>query len=153
MNQLKRLIITYRTGYKSSAYTVLWQTALVYVANSVLRSADESETGLFYFLLCLYGYEGLRSSWRMSEAIVEGLLSMKVVYGGMSSSVARRIMKDVRKRGASTEMASIRATFMVDLDLSLSEPTLATAEALASTFDDNATIKDLTTIFDASEGA
>lgn len=89
----------------------------------------------------------------MSEAIVEGLLSMKVVYGGMSSSVARRIMKDVRKRGASTEMASIRATFMVDLDLSLSEPTLATAEALASTFDDNATIKDLTTIFDASEGA
>lgn len=152
LNQLKRLIITYRTGYKSSAYTMLWQTALMYVANAVLRSADDSESGLFYFLLCLYGYEGLRSSWRMSEAIVEGLLTMKVVHGGMSSAVARRILEDVRKRGVSTSMADIRATFMVDLDLSLSEPALATAEALASAFDDNARIKELTTIFDASEG-
>ena len=131
---------------------MLWQTALMYVANSVLRSADENESELFYFLLCLYGYEGLRSSWRMSEAIVAGLLSMKVVHGGMSSAVARRILEDVRKRSASTGTANIRATFMVDLDLSLSEPTLATAEALASSFEDNMRIKDLTTIFDAGEG-
>ena len=88
----------------------------------------------------------------MSEAIVAGLLSMKVVHGGMSSAVARRILEDVRKRSASTGTANIRATFMVDLDLSLSEPTLATAEALASSFEDNMRIKDLTTIFDAGEG-
>jgi hypothetical protein len=151
IDQLKRLIVTYRTGYKSSAYTILWHTALVYVANAVLLNAEKSESGMFYFLLCLYGYEGLRRSWRMTEAVVKGILSMKLRDGGISSVAARRILDDVRKNGLTYRTVAIRATFMVDLDLALSDPTSATAEALASDFENFAMIKDLTTVFDDNE--
>lgn len=151
VNQLKRLIVNYRAGYKSSAYTILWHTALVYVANAVLQTADESESGLFYFLLCLYGYEGLRRSWRMTEAVVGGLLSMRMRDGGISSINARQILDDVRGNGLSHKTADIRATFMVDLDLALTDPNVATAEALASDFEGHAAIKDLTTVLDDEE--
>lgn len=151
VRQLKRIIITYRSSYQSSSFTMLWHTALVYVANTVLLTSDHNEDDMFYFLLCLYGYEGLRRSWRMTEAIVEGLLSMKLRDGGISSILARRLVNDVRIRGFADVPAEVRATFMVDLDLAMSNPSVATAEVLASEFEHNIMLKDLTTVLDDSE--
>lgn len=151
MSQLKRIIINYRLNYKSLYYTMLCQTTLIYVANTVLRTSNETEGDMFYFLLCLYGYEGLRSSWRMTEAIVEGLLSMKLRDGGISSIAARHILKNVRKRDFARVPAEVRATFMVDLDQAMSNPSLATAEVLASEFQHNIMLKDLTTVLDDGE--
>lgn len=87
----------------------------------------------------------------MTEAVVEGLLSMKMRDGGISSVAARRILNDVRKSGLGPKTADIRATFMVDLDLALSDPNLATAETLASNFEHYAIIKDFTNVFDDNE--
>lgn len=150
VEQLKGLIITYRSHYKSSCYTILWHTALLYVANAVLHNADK-DGGAFYFLLCLYGYEGLRTSWRMTESVVEGLLSMKMRDGGMSSIEARQILEGVRMQASTPNLPAIRATFMVDLNLALSNPQRATAEVLASEFENYALLKDLTTILDDEE--
>ncbi|PNP52481.1 hypothetical protein THARTR1_06949 [Trichoderma harzianum] len=147
VQQLKRLIIIYRFNYTSSAYTILWHTALLYVANALLRTKGESDW-LFYFLLCLYGYEGLRPSYRVAEAVAGGLLSMAMRSGDISSDEARQVMAHLQERGQELDSSEIRATFMVDLDLAMSDPGAATAETLAYSFDDTAMMMDYTTIFE-----
>jgi hypothetical protein len=87
----------------------------------------------------------------MTEAIVGGLLSMKLRDGGISSIAARRILNNVRKRDFARIPAEVRATFMVDLDLAMLNPSLATAEVLASEFEHNMMLKDLTTVLDDGE--
>ncbi|KAK5990592.1 Nitrogen assimilation transcription factor nit-4-like protein [Cladobotryum mycophilum] len=151
VNQLKRLIVVFRMNHKPSTYTILWHTALIYVANAVLRRTDE-ESWYFYFLLCVYGYEGLRRSWRVTEAITRGLLSMALRNGDISSETARHILKDVEentKGPAASSPSEIRATFMVDLDLAWSDPGSATVEKLAENFEENVAFRDYTNIFDA----
>lgn len=148
VNQLKRLIIIYRFNYKSSAYSIIWHTALLYLANAMLQSTD-AEDWLVYFLVCLYGYEGLRKSFRVAEVIVKGLLSMALRNGDMSGGHARRILAELQKNGLHDQVREeIRATFMVDLNLAMSQPGEATAEQLAGTFEDNALIMELTNVFE-----
>ncbi|OPB46196.1 C6 transcription factor [Trichoderma guizhouense] len=147
VQQLKRLIIIYRFNYTSSAYTILWHTALLYVANALLRTKGENDW-LFYFLLCLYGYEGLRPSYRVAEAVAGGLLSMAMRSGDISSDEARRVMAHLQEKGQELDSSEIRATFMVDLDLAMSDPVAATAETLAYSFHDIAMMMDYTTIYE-----
>lgn len=147
VQQLKRLIIIYRFNYTSSAYTILWHTALLYVANAILRTKGDNDR-LFYFLLCLYGYEGLRPSYRVAEAVAGGLLSMAMRNGDISSDEARRVLADLQERGQELDSSEIRATFMVDLDLAMSDPGAATAEMLAHSFQDIAMMMDFTTVFE-----
>ncbi|KAI9163631.1 N-terminal fungal transcription regulatory domain-containing protein [Paramyrothecium foliicola] len=150
VNQLKRLTIDYRLNYKSSAYTILWHTALIYVANAVLQEKNNNggEGGLFFFLLCVYGYERLRRSWRVTESVTAGLLSMMLRKGDISGDMARRIMNDLQQKSLGDMPGKIRATFMVDLDLAMSDPKSATAENLASTFEENALFRDYTNEFE-----
>lgn len=147
VSQLKRLIINYRLNYQSSTYTILWHTALVYVANAMLHSTKE-EGWFFYFLLCVYGYEGLSRSWRVAEAISKGLLSMTLRNGDISSLKARKILLDFQSNSLDRFPGRIRATFMLDMDLALSDPGSATAENLAEHFEDNALLQDYTNVLD-----
>ncbi|POR36619.1 N-terminal fungal transcription regulatory domain-containing protein [Tolypocladium paradoxum] len=145
--QLKRLIMNYRLNYQSSTYSILWHTALVYVANATLHNTKE-EGWFFYFLLCVYGYARLCRSWRVTEAISKGLLSMTLRNGDISSLTARRILRDLQSNSFERVPGRIRATFMVDLDLALSDPGSATAETLAEDFEDNALLQDFTNVLD-----
>ncbi|PNY25245.1 N-terminal fungal transcription regulatory domain-containing protein [Tolypocladium capitatum] len=144
---LKRLIIDYRLNYESSTYTILWHTALVYVANAILHNTKE-EGWFCYFLLCVYGYERLCRSWRVTEAIFKGLLSMTLRNGDISSLTARKILRDLQGNSLVRVPGRIRATFMIDLDLALSDPGSATAENLAEHFEDNALLQDYTNVLD-----
>ncbi|KAH6683726.1 hypothetical protein F5X68DRAFT_171961 [Plectosphaerella plurivora] len=143
VDQLKRLIIIYRSNYTSSAYTMLWHTALIYVANAVLQDKQDPEWR-FYFLLCIYGYESLRRSYRLAEAIGRGLLSMTLRNGDISSREARQILQHLQERGLSGASGDIRATFMVDLDLAMTDPDEAKVESLAHRFEEMALFQEFT---------
>ncbi|KAM0326363.1 hypothetical protein ACHAQA_006965 [Verticillium albo-atrum] len=135
VNQLKRLIIVYRLQYQSSAYTILWHTALIYVANAVLKDTGDPEWR-FYFLHCVYGYESLRKSYRLAEAIGRALLSMTLRNGDISGQEARTILQQLKQRGLDHPSGDIRATFMGDLELALTNPGEAKVENLADQFED-----------------
>jgi hypothetical protein len=143
VEQLKRLIIIYRSNYTSSAYTMLWHTALIYVANAVLQDKQDPEWR-FYFLLCIYGYESLRRSYRLAEAIGRGLLSMTLRNGDLSTREARQILQQLQERGLSGASGDIRATFMVDLDLAMTDPVEAKVESLAHRFEEMALFQEFT---------
>ncbi|KAK2609203.1 hypothetical protein QQS21_002285 [Conoideocrella luteorostrata] len=135
---------------QASSFTFLWHTALIYVANALLQN---EKGGNWYscLLLCLYGYQKLSRSWRVAEAITKGILSMTLRKGDISSIAARRILLDFKNRTPDSISGGIRATFMVDLDRALSEPSSATVEYLASQFEGNAILDEYTNIFDNSK--
>jgi hypothetical protein len=99
---------------------MVWHTALLYVANAMLQGIEQ-EDWLVYFLLCLYGYEGLGKSFRVAEAMGRGLLSMAMCNGHLSGDHSRWIMADFQRRKLWDNVkGEIRATCMLDLDLAMS---------------------------------
>ncbi|KAK6856887.1 hypothetical protein PG995_007074 [Apiospora arundinis] len=136
VEQLKHLIIDYRTSYESSAYTILWHTALMYVANAVLVSKDADWR--VYFLLCIYGYESLNRPFRVSEAIGTSLLTMTLRNSDITIEEARGLLVELKERGLADLQSegTIRATFMGDLELAMSDPEAARVENLANSFED-----------------
>lgn len=151
LEQLKRLIVIYRFNYRPSTYSMVWHTALLYVANAMLQQTDK-EDWLIYLLLCLYGYEGLGKSFRVAEAMARGLLSMAMRNGHLSGDHSRRIMADFQRRKLWDHVkGEIRATCMLDLDLAMSQPYAATAEKLAGDFEENLTLATYTNLFDVEE--
>lgn len=149
VEQLKRLIVTYRTKYSASHYTIIWQTSLLYTANAMLHSKEEDR--LTYFLICLYSYADLRQSFRVTEAIVRALLSMGMQNGVITGPVARRVLRDLRSaapQAGDDADEMIRAPFIADLDHAVTAPESATVEAHAAQFEENAMLRDYTSLFD-----
>ena len=149
VEQLKYLITNYRLNYQSSSITILWQTALIYVINAILNSPKE-DNWYSDLLLCVYAYESLGRSWRVAGGIAKGLLSLIMQKSDISSHTARRILHDL-ERNPDQFPGEIRATFMADLNLALSDPGSATVERLAKQFEDNVLLKDYTTFLDETE--
>ncbi|KAL7915456.1 N-terminal fungal transcription regulatory domain-containing protein [Trichoderma velutinum] len=147
ISQLKQLVVNYRLHFASSTYTILWHTALIYLANEILNTPKDDDW-FFYFLLCVYGYERLRRSWRVTASISRALLSMALRKGDITSSTARRILKDLQSDRFRKRFGEIRATFMADLDLAASDPGSATVEKQADDFEHNAMLRDYTNLLD-----
>ncbi|KAG6033027.1 hypothetical protein E4U40_005654 [Claviceps sp. LM458 group G5] len=146
--QLKKLIVNYRQNYESSNVTILWHTALIYVANAILETNPKDKDWYTYLLHCLYGYKSLSQSWRVAKSITRGLLSLTIRKGGMSSEKASQILRDLENNDTHQMPGEIRATFMLDLDRALSEPDTATVEYLANQFEDNVIMERYTNLFD-----
>ncbi|KAK8013758.1 hypothetical protein PG991_009351 [Apiospora marii] len=142
VEQLKHLIIGYQAAYESSACTILWHTALAYVANAVLASHDEDWKMIF--LLCIYGYESLARPYRVSEAIGTSLLTMALRDHRISTDEARSLLQQLKKRRPEQlrNVGPIRATFMGDLQQAMFDPEGAKVESLANNFEDMALFRE-----------
>ncbi|KAK1237058.1 hypothetical protein MKX07_000480 [Trichoderma sp. CBMAI-0711] len=150
--QLKDLVLKFRLHFASSTYTVLWHTALIYITNELLTGPKDNDW-FFYFLICVYGYERLSRSWRVTTSISRALLSMALRKGGITSTTARTILKDLGPDDFRKKYGEIRATFMADLDMAEEDPSNATVERQAEDFEHNAMLRDYTNILDADEAA
>ncbi|KAM5381974.1 hypothetical protein ACJZ2D_002762 [Fusarium nematophilum] len=150
VNQLKRLIIVYRKRYASSTYTMLWHTALIHVANAILGDTKDP-AWRFYLLFCIQCYGHLRQSYRFAEAIGRSLLSMTLQRGALSPSEARRMMEQFEENRQSSPSDDIRATFMADLNLAMTDPKEASVERLALRFEDIALFQEFTNQEGSSE--
>lgn len=143
VNQLKRLIVVYRSNYASSTYTMLWHTALIHVANALL--GDRKGPGWrFYLFFCIQCYGHLRQSYRFAEAIGRSLVSMTLQQGDLSAKEARHMMQQFEENRLSSPSDDIRATFMVDLNLAMTDPEEASVERLAERFEDIALFQEFT---------
>lgn len=141
VNQLKHLVVHFRLHYESSTCTMLWQPALIYVANAMIQDVATPQWRV-YFLACFYGLEALRRPFRVSEAIGRGLLTMVMRDDKLSSSTAREALGHLRQRGLSDLPGDIRATFMGDLELAQTNPGAANMENLAAGFEDMAVFQE-----------
>ncbi|KAJ4127843.1 hypothetical protein NW768_008121 [Fusarium equiseti] len=134
VNQLKRLILDYRTNYETSTYSILWHTGLLYLINALLESPRDPEWHL-YFLLCIYGYHSLRASYHVSESIGKGLLAMTLRETDLPVDEARKILEHLENGEPADPERRPSATFMADLKLAELDPTRAQVENMAEEFE------------------
>ncbi|KAG6990450.1 Nitrogen assimilation transcription factor nit-4 [Fusarium oxysporum f. sp. raphani] len=150
INQLKRLIVVYRKNYMSSTYTMLWHTGLIHVANANLGDTKDP-AWRFYLFFCIQCYGRLRQAYRFAEAIGRSLLSMALQQGDLPASEARHIMEQYEENQLINPSYDIRATFMADLNLAMTNPSEASVESLADRFEDIAIFQEFTNAGGSSE--
>ncbi|KAI0902526.1 hypothetical protein F4806DRAFT_490997 [Annulohypoxylon nitens] len=128
----------------------------------------------FYFMLCMTCYENLcmcyyislgtfmqrstihlktysslfnrHGSFQVVEVTVLGLLSMALRNGFLSAPEADTILKNMRRIGQRYDpQFSVRASFMVDLELAMTSPKEALVQTLASDFHELSIFREFTT--------
>ncbi len=138
VQQLLRLTLLYLLRVPSSRYTFLWHTALLYVANAMLRpDAAVGETNCrIWFQLCMEGYRGLAPSFLFVEGIVQGLLSMAMRARLLSPKEARETVQEFRMGRLAGSAEVMKGGLILDLDQSMHSPLTSQLEQLANQFDE-----------------
>ncbi|KAL0931318.1 C6 zinc finger domain containing protein [Colletotrichum truncatum] len=138
VNQLKRIVLFYRQTYPESSFSFFWHSALLYLANAMLREASgvtPSPEWRFYFQLCIASYQTLYSSYRLAKGITHSLLSMALERGAIDHQEANLVKKDLEERGRHHEISDrVPESYVVDLDLAVTDPSAAQAERLVQKF-------------------
>ncbi|GKT47621.1 uncharacterized protein ColSpa_07802 [Colletotrichum spaethianum] len=145
VTQLKRLLLLYRLRYKSAGLSVLWQTAVVYVANAMIREAGTSvrapdvppsEEWRFYLDLCLAGLEDLYVSFPVFGSIAQGMVGMALRHAAIRTGKAARVLKQlgaIEKQHAANQGMTDKteARWIIDFDLAMTDPEAAQGRNLA----------------------
>ncbi|KAB5531442.1 hypothetical protein GE09DRAFT_1252159 [Coniochaeta sp. 2T2.1] len=146
VDQLKRLVLFYLSKYTVATHSALWRPALIHVLNSLIRDArlspepKDTREWSFYFRTCMMGLSKQLPCFPVTDRVIQGILSMAVRDGIMSRGDASTMLEDLR-REAGTEGRQDNATgstshnsFIVDLDLATSNPSVATVDVLMDEF-------------------
>ncbi|XXH05172.1 hypothetical protein Hte_011597 [Hypoxylon texense] len=153
VNQLKRLALIYCINFNKACTSTLWHIALLYLANAMLcetmRSGEPRDSELRYPLI-LYSALPIRESPDGSFQVVEvtmlGLLSMSLRNGFLSSPEANTVLNYMRTIGRRYDAQfTVRASFMVDLELAMTNPKEAQVQTLAEAFHELAIFREFTT--------
>ena len=111
-----------------------------------LPEESEDSDWDFYFRLSLTCYRTLYPCFRIMESMVKGLLSMAIRDDVLSAAEAKEIVSDLQRRGQHhSQNFKASGDFMVDLDLSNSDPDAAMMRTLAESFQDLAMFGEFTT--------
>ncbi|GJD05294.1 C6 transcription factor [Colletotrichum higginsianum] len=145
VTQLKRLLLLYRLRHKSASLSMLWKTAVVYVANATIREAgtatataaydnnDNEPTAnerRFYLDLCLSALEDLYVSFPVFGSVAQGMVGMAIRHEAIpaekAAGVLRRLDEIARRRAAGQGMTDkAEARWIVDFDLAMTNPEAA----------------------------
>ncbi|KAM0556846.1 hypothetical protein ACHAPJ_005518 [Fusarium lateritium] len=129
---------------------MLWHTALIHVSNAIIGDTKDP-AWRFYLFFCIQTYADLRRSFRFAETIGRSLVSMTLQQGDLSATEARRLMEQFEENRLNSAADNIRATFMVDLNLAMTDPEEASVESLSDRFEDIALFREFTNGGDSSE--
>jgi hypothetical protein len=142
--QLKRLILVYKTRHQSASYTIFWSSALLYVANSVLRDTSDPERR-FYFLLCIHSLQDLYPSYPVLNGVVQGLLTIGVEKKGITVPEARQLYQDLRSKATKHMLQErVKGQLVIDLDLAVIDSNAARMDRLSAKFDEIVAFDDYT---------
>lgn len=126
INQLKHLVLVFRTRYACARSCFLWHNALLYVANDCVsnqtvlpgkRAAEEdvemTDTNsdaakrIVWFMACVDGYKALAPQFSIVSGILQGLLTMGIEQGLMTAAEGRAYMDEVKVDAIRASRASI----------------------------------------------
>ncbi|OTA66535.1 hypothetical protein K449DRAFT_390976 [Hypoxylon sp. EC38] len=151
VNQLKRLALIYCINFNKACSSTMWHTALLYLSNAMLcetmRSGNLRDPECwFYFMLCMTCYQNMYGSFQVVEVTMLGLLSMALRNGFLSFPEANTVLNDMKRIGQRYDSQfTVRASFMVDLELAMTNPREAQVQTLANAFHELAIFREFTT--------
>jgi hypothetical protein len=130
------MLLIYKSRYPAARYTILWHTVLLYVANAAVKDTADVDWK-FFFTYCLDGYITLSLCFDTCEGIVQSLIAMAVTNGAINKSEALILnerMHEVKRRHADLQRQT--GSFMIDLDLALTDRNAARVETLINRFEE-----------------
>ncbi|PWI64680.1 hypothetical protein PCL_08689 [Purpureocillium lilacinum] len=146
LNQLKHLAIVFRYTHPCASYAILWHVALLHVANAVMQDTKDPQWRA-YFMLCMNSYADLCGAFRVVEGIVTSLLSIALRLRITNASEARALVARVHAKGGhDTDTQRITASFVIDLDLAVTDRQGAQLESLYQSFDDLTLFQEFTEV-------
>ncbi|KAK8071908.1 hypothetical protein PG996_005256 [Apiospora saccharicola] len=116
VNQLKSLLMEYRTNYEEAEYSVLWHTGLLHLANAVLHETENADWRV-YFMFCIYGYETLRRPYPVSEVLMQGLQSMRERHTDSPDTGTHFLLHQLTEHGLQYVKDDIERDWVKFLDL------------------------------------
>jgi hypothetical protein len=131
INQLKRLVYTYRATCPSANYSILWQSGMLYLVNYILHHYTNKEAH-FYFLLCMRGYQKLARTLPFVGGVVQGITAMAVRLGTILPDDALMLFEEIKSEGR--YIHEYMSTYPVDLYHSTADSDTATLEHLIYEF-------------------
>ncbi|KAL6713096.1 hypothetical protein ACLMJK_009217 [Lecanora helva] len=136
IKQLKHIIRTYALDCKSREYNNWWHGLYLCVANALLNDPEETERRV-YFELCVQGISNLYPSAQVAKVMLQGLFSMAIEKHFLSAAECAALLDQFRdQRGLVESPEGLHGTFFVDQNLSLTDPSKATAAELADKFEE-----------------
>ncbi|OLN80977.1 Nitrogen assimilation transcription factor nit-4-like protein 13 [Colletotrichum chlorophyti] len=139
-SQLKRLLLLCRLRWKT-CLSALWQTVLVYAANSAIREAKTSVSGLtaegsLYLHLCLAWLKEMFVCFPVFGSLAKGLTAMALQTGAIDQEDATRVLEYLRQvrehravAGGMNEKPDSRC--ILDFELSMTNPDAAQGRNVA----------------------
>ncbi|KAH8754767.1 hypothetical protein F5883DRAFT_431032, partial [Diaporthe sp. PMI_573] len=144
VSQLKHLILIFRSKYTCAVSTMLWQNALIYVANACLPLQQDADREK-WFAACIDALRALAPQFSIVTGIVQGILSMAILKGCISAAEGRAIMGQL-KADTEASVASSGNGFVIDLNEAAVNPSAASLDVLARAFDELAMFDEFTTV-------
>lgn len=146
LRQLKRLMISFRLSYAHASFNIHWHLCLIYIANSALADSETDPEWRFYFMACLSGYNALYPAYPVAELCFKGLLTMAMEKNKIGPAEARRLLKELLRRGEHHRMTDVYSGMRLDLDATNLKGSAKAVEDLAARFEASA-------LHDADDGA
>ncbi|CAG7561152.1 unnamed protein product [Fusarium equiseti] len=138
LNQMKRLVLLYRTQKMPNSYMPYINISLIHIANTICKEGPHDITSKFYFLLCIRYWQHLYVGYPIFSHVIQAFLTMAINNGLMSNREAKTLMADVLAGGKHHELAheGIQTNFIVDFDLAMTNPDEAGVQAVAQKFEE-----------------
>lgn len=142
LTQLERLALEYRQNHPSASHSIFWHLALLFIGNAVVRNASSTPSWRFNFLLCMYGYADLASSFNVADGFLRAILYMAIQNKLCKPAEAREIMMrlpDINgfdSNGVNGSMPRVTSSHVVDLEQALDDHSVSQITDLAAKLDD-----------------
>jgi hypothetical protein len=144
INQIKQLVQRYSSNYPQELHTIFLNVALSHIAYASLKYPRDPESRVF-FLLCVRYWQDLYVNYTIFSDILRAYLYMAVQSGMLTLSEGQSLLEEMRARRPQPDITEDSvSSFLVDLDLAMTSPDKAEAQALAERFDDMFLFADLT---------
>ncbi|KAM0340580.1 hypothetical protein ACHAPU_010417 [Fusarium lateritium] len=137
IRQMKRLLLSHRSEMGPETLSIFWQSCVIYVANAVIHGGDDQQERQFFVQLCLAGLQELFLSYRVSGMAVKGIAGMAIRNGVIDQAQAvdiRRRLDETARRFEDDKVDKV-ATWVLDLDLAVTDSAGARGGKLAEDFD------------------
>lgn len=144
-NQLKKLVLDCRLHRPRALLVTHANSAMLHVANAILRDAASLESSSFsgtncrfHFLTALANCADMYICFPVFGSISRGLLSMAMRDGLLSSKDAKELIVALEERGVHHDVSVKRpgGAFAIDFELATREHEEAQAYAMAQQFDE-----------------
>jgi len=146
LNQLKRLIYTYRAQSPHLLYNGWFNAALIQVSYAVLKDRVHNPHWQFYFRLCFCFWKELYVQYRVFYPIVQATLAFALQSGAIDTATATALIEELRTVGHHHEAPEGALTSAVlDFGLAMKNLQEAKMDCLAQQFEDFLLFDEFTT--------